>query len=152
MEDYIQRYGGGGALSSSSYGTSGRTLGAYRPAAAASGFKPPVASGGRAGEWRSPALAAAASSSTGEEVTDERLRSVDPKMVELIRQEIMDPGANIHWDDIAGLDFVKGVIREIVVFPMLRPDIFKGLKAPPKGLLLFGPPGTGKTLIGRYTY
>ncbi len=80
---------------------------------------------------------------------DERLKNVDAKMVELIRQEIMDACASVHWDDIAGLEFVKGVIKEIVVFPMLRPDIFKGLKAPPKGLLLFGPPGTGKTLIGR---
>jgi SpoVK/Ycf46/Vps4 family AAA+-type ATPase len=54
-----------------------------------------------------------------------------------------------HRDDIAGLDHAKNTIKEIVVWPMLRPDIFTGLRGPPKGLLLFGPPGTGKTLIGK---
>lgn len=81
--------------------------------------------------------------------TDERLKNVDPKMVELIRSEIMDSGSKVTWNDIAGLTFVKKTVMEIVVYPLLRPDIFKGLKAPPKGLLLFGPPGTGKTLIGK---
>lgn len=69
-------------------------------------------------------------------------------MVELIMAEIMDQGANICWSDIAGLEFAKSAIQEAVVWPMLRPDIFTGLRRPPKGILLFGPPGTGKTLIG----
>ncbi|KAG0410473.1 hypothetical protein HPB47_012396 [Ixodes persulcatus] len=61
----------------------------------------------------------------------------------------MDQGPSVHWDDIAGLEFAKQSVKEMVVWPMLRPDIFTGLRQPPKGLLLFGPPGTGKTLIGK---
>ncbi|KAL1138035.1 hypothetical protein AAG570_009730 [Ranatra chinensis] len=80
---------------------------------------------------------------------DERLKMIDPKMVELIKSEIMDCGAKIDWEDIAGLHVAKTTIQEIVVWPMLRPDIFTGLRRPPKGILLFGPPGTGKTLIGK---
>ena len=41
-------------------------------------------------------------------------------------------GSPVHWDDIAGLQFVKTTVKEIVVFPLLRPDIFHGLRAPPK--------------------
>ncbi|XP_015119116.1 fidgetin-like protein 1 [Diachasma alloeum] len=80
---------------------------------------------------------------------DERLKNIDEKMIELIRNEIMDGGTTVEWEDVAGLEGVKKVIKEIVVFPMLRPDIFTGLRRPPKGILLFGPPGTGKTLIGK---
>uniref|UniRef100_A0ACB8FV14 Fidgetin-like protein 1 n=1 Tax=Sphaerodactylus townsendi TaxID=933632 RepID=A0ACB8FV14_9SAUR len=81
--------------------------------------------------------------------TDERLKNIEPKMVELIMHEIMDRGPAVNWDDIAGVEFAKATIQEIVVWPMLRPDIFVGLRGPPKGILLFGPPGTGKTLIGK---
>ncbi|XP_001602630.2 fidgetin-like protein 1 [Nasonia vitripennis] len=83
------------------------------------------------------------------EPTDERYKNIEPKMIELIKNEIMDCGSPITWDDIAGLEHAKRIIKEIVVFPMLRPDIFTGLRRPPKGILLFGPPGTGKTLIGK---
>ncbi|XP_067854769.1 fidgetin-like protein 1 [Heptranchias perlo] len=80
---------------------------------------------------------------------DECLKHLEPKMIQLIMSEIMDHGPPVNWDDIAGLEFAKATIKEIVVWPMLRPDIFTGLRGPPKGILLFGPPGTGKTLIGK---
>ncbi|EJW02837.1 hypothetical protein EDEG_02778 [Edhazardia aedis USNM 41457] len=74
---------------------------------------------------------------------------IDEKILEKIRLEILDKAPTVNWNDIAGLDSVKASINEIVVWPMLRPDIFKGLRNPPKGMLLFGPPGTGKTMIGK---
>ena len=55
-------------------------------------------------------------------------------MVELIENEIMDQSAPVSWSDIAGLEFAKKTIQEIVVWPMLRPDIFTGLRGPPKGI------------------
>jgi SpoVK/Ycf46/Vps4 family AAA+-type ATPase len=70
----------------------------------------------------------------------------------------MDKSHPVAWEDIAGLEHAKKSIKEIVVWPMLRPDLFNGIRGPPKGLLLFGPPGnyqqkiiigTGKTLIGK---
>ncbi|KAL3318259.1 Fidgetin-like protein 1 [Cichlidogyrus casuarinus] len=84
-----------------------------------------------------------------EEQVDERLKGYDKKILETIMSEIMDCKSEIKWDDIAGLEFVKKTLKEIIILPMLRPDLFTGLRGPPKGLLLFGPPGTGKTLIGK---
>jgi len=53
----------------------------------------------------------------------------------------MELNLTTTWNDIAGLNEAKRSITEIVVWPMQRPDIFTGLRRPPKGLLLFGPPG-----------
>jgi SpoVK/Ycf46/Vps4 family AAA+-type ATPase len=73
--------------------------------------------------------------------SDERLKNIDPSMVESIRNEIVSSISQVKWDDIAGLNHAKKSIMESVVWPMSRPDLFKGLRSPPKGLLLFGPPG-----------
>ncbi|ETO26325.1 hypothetical protein RFI_10810, partial [Reticulomyxa filosa] len=77
---------------------------------------------------------------------------LDPKLVESVSHEIMENQPKVTWDDICGLDFQKERIKECVVWPLLRPDIFTGLRNPPKGVLLFGPPGTGKTLIAKGTF
>ena len=55
----------------------------------------------------------------------------------------------MKWDDIKGLSEVKKILNETIVLPTLRPDIFNGLYAPSKGILLYGPPGTGKTLLAK---
>ncbi|GMS80736.1 hypothetical protein PENTCL1PPCAC_2911, partial [Pristionchus entomophagus] len=80
---------------------------------------------------------------------DPSLKHLDSNIVSLIESEIMSLSTETSWEDVAGLEGAKKVLKEIVVWPFLRPDIFKGIRAPPKGILLFGPPGTGKTMIGR---
>jgi len=51
----------------------------------------------------------------------------------------------ITWDDIIGLDHAKKAIRESIIYPMKRPDLFP--LGWPRGILLFGPPGCGKTML-----
>ena len=52
---------------------------------------------------------------------------------------------NVTFDDIAGLEDAKRAIREAIVYPIQRPDLFP--LGWPRGILLFGPPGTGKTTL-----
>ncbi len=119
-----------------------RCLGANRPRGASSKFISPMPRQEEEGNSKENAP-------QDMQPVDERLKNIEPKIIELIMSEIMDHGPPVAWDDIAGLEFAKATIKEIVVWPMLRPDIFTGLRGPPKGILLFGPPGTGKTLIGK---
>lgn len=67
----------------------------------------------------------------------------------LIESEILDRSPSVRWDDIAGLADAKRALREAIILPSQYPSVFTGLRAPPKGLLLFGPPGTGKTLLAK---
>ncbi|KAG2378076.1 hypothetical protein C9374_008698 [Naegleria lovaniensis] len=82
-------------------------------------------------------------------VIPEELSHLSPKLIETIANEILDSSISVTWDDIAGLKYAKNSVQEAVIWPLMRPDLFFGLRRPPKGLLLFGPPGTGKTLIGK---
>jgi len=60
---------------------------------------------------------------------------------ELVLQE----KPNISWNQVVGLDPAKKAIKEAIVYPVERPDLFP--LGWPRGILLFGPPGCGKTLM-----
>src|SRR4030042_2645277 len=51
----------------------------------------------------------------------------------------------VKWDEVVGLDTAKKAVKEAIVYPVQRPDLFP--LGWPRGLLLFGPPGCGKTLL-----
>lgn len=76
-------------------------------------------------------------------------KGVDEAAAKQILNEIVIHGDEVHWDDVAGLEIAKSALKETVVYPFLRPDLFMGLREPARGMLLFGPPGTGKTMLAR---
>ncbi len=66
-----------------------------------------------------------------------------------IEETIIGEKPNVAWEDVAGLVAAKSALREAIILPMVRPDLFKGARKPWKGIMLFGPPGCGKTLIAK---
>uniref|UniRef100_A0A1B6G657 microtubule-severing ATPase n=2 Tax=Cuerna arida TaxID=1464854 RepID=A0A1B6G657_9HEMI len=87
-------------------------------------------------------LRASASKSTA-------LKGVDPKLAQIVLDEVLEGSSPVQWEDIAGQEVAKQALQEMAILPSLRPELFTGLRTPARGLLLFGPPGNGKTLLAR---
>jgi len=52
---------------------------------------------------------------------------------------------SVKWEEVVGLESAKKAVKEAIVYPVQRPDLFP--LGWPRGILLFGPPGCGKTLL-----
>ena len=89
--------------------------------------------------------------------------AVDPKASEkdqkasVQRQEtendfedlVMKEKPDVTWAQVIGLEDAKNALRESIIYPAKRPDLFP--LGWPKGMLLYGPPGTGKTMLAAAT-
>lgn len=74
----------------------------------------------------------------------ESLREVEPSAIREIFVEV----PKISWNDVGGLENVKEILKESILWPIKYSDIFEKTNTKvPKGILLHGKPGMGKTLV-----
>lgn len=77
------------------------------------------------------------------------LSKEEQRLRDVILLEVLDKTPSVTWADVAGLPLAKQALHEMVILPTLRADLFQGLRAPARGLLLYGPPGNGKTMLAK---
>ena len=86
----------------------------------------------------------------GETKEDEGQYSAEEQeIIDSISGTILTESPDVKWTDIAGLEVSKQALREAIVLPIMKPNLFTGARKPWSGILLFGPPGCGKTLLAR---
>jgi vacuolar protein-sorting-associated protein 4 len=83
------------------------------------------------------------------EMEEEALTKEQQELRETIAGTIITELPDIRWEDIAGLEECKQSLREAIVLPIMRPELFTGARRPWSGILLYGPPGCGKTLLAQ---
>jgi len=67
---------------------------------------------------------------------------------EILKNVTVTPDS-VSFDSIMGLGKAKSILRETLILPNLRPDLFTGIRSPPRGILFYGPPGNGKTYLAK---
>ena len=73
----------------------------------------------------------------------------DSELIEMLEREVVDSNPHVQFNDIAELKNAKGALMEAAILPLMKPEFFKGIRRPWKGILLYGPPGTGKTMLAK---
>src|SRR5687768_6147205 len=77
--------------------------------------------------------------------TGNEIRKPKESLGEEFDNLVMKEKPHVKWEEVIGLDDAKRAIRESIVYPTKRSDLFP--LGWPRGILLFGPPGCGKTLL-----
>ncbi|XP_041700328.2 fidgetin-like isoform X1 [Coregonus clupeaformis] len=143
----------GRALTPPSYGSTKSSVGGLRSGESFGKFGTPIMSehSVERRQHLSHSIAGSdiGSATSSSHTAEEQLKNSDANLVDLVTTEILQPGPPVDWNDIAGLELAKAAIKEEILWPILRPDMFSGLATLPRSLLLFGPQGTGRTLLGR---
>ncbi|MGV8175410.1 MAG: CDC48 family AAA ATPase [Methanothrix sp.] len=76
----------------------------------------------------------------------EAMKKIEPSAMREFFVEV----AEVHWDEVGGLESAKQALIEAVDWPLKYPEAFSAVGIrPPRGILLYGLPGTGKTLLVR---
>ena len=71
------------------------------------------------------------------------------KDIEVEKKEITSD-KKIKFEDVIGLDEIKELVNQMVIYPFKYRDIYKAFKRDSGGgILLYGAPGTGKTMIAK---
>ncbi|EGT42333.1 hypothetical protein CAEBREN_30884 [Caenorhabditis brenneri] len=93
-------------------------------------------------------------------MTEKELQSAQHILMDRMRKTDAGQGASdidpmsvdssVGFDQVGGLGHHIQSLKEVVLFPMLYPEVFAKFNInPPKGVVFYGPPGTGKTLVAR---
>ncbi|XP_022738442.1 ATPase family AAA domain-containing protein 1-B-like [Durio zibethinus] len=71
---------------------------------------------------------------------------------DVIVGDVVNPNhIDVEFESVGGFDRIKEALYELVILPLIRPELFAygKLLGPQKGVLLYGPPGTGKTMLAK---